>query len=120
MATQPERKPRPLRGGQGDLAGIAMAVILATRFLGPLMRGVGPGGRHVTIIALAVVLPVGVGIRVWRQRHENRAMAAVREKRRLRNAGRVVSPGSLSSGATSPDAPDGPDAPAEDSLRLDQ
>jgi hypothetical protein len=119
MVTQPERKPRPRPGGQGDLAGIAMAVVLATRFLGPLMRGVGPGGRHVMLLALAVVLPVGVGVRVWRQLQENRAMAALREKRRLRNAGRVLSPGSLSSGATSPDAPDGRDAPTEDSLNLD-
>ncbi len=106
-------------GGSGDMAGIAMALILASRFLGPLMRNVGPGGRHFALVALAVMVPLGVGARVWRERRENRAIAAARAKRLRAKAGRP-SPVDAVSPAVDESGPDAEgtsrDRPAE---RLD-
>ncbi len=95
-------------GGGGNITGIAMALILASRYLGPMMRSIGPGGRHITLVSLAVVLPLGIGARVWHERREKRAIAAASEKRRRAKSRRLPS----GSGTAPPAGPPGMDGGA--------
>jgi hypothetical protein len=77
MEKQTNRK-RTRTGTGTDIAGLAMAIILATRVLGPVGRSLGQGGRTVLLAVMGILLPVALGVGVWRRRRDERRRTEAR------------------------------------------
>lgn len=84
--TRSRRRP----GGGGDLAAIAVALLLFGRVVGPLLRSIGPFARQPVFILLAAAVPVALIVRLRSKRREAREIAEARAARARARANRQV------------------------------
>jgi threonine/homoserine/homoserine lactone efflux protein len=98
---QPGRHKRVQVGGSGGAwAGYVVAMLLALRAIGPMMRGLGPAGRQVVLMLAGVALIVVLAGQLWRQHREDREIEAARARREQARAHRSRTRGGTPSAAT--------------------
>ena len=70
--------------GAGAWGGISVALLLGARSVFPMVRSLGPAGRHAVLLLLAAAAPVMIGMEVRRRRAERRSVAERTERARAR------------------------------------